>query len=357
MKRFFIVLAVCSLLASAVSCEYDAPNINFTTTVTNDYSEVVQAIEDNTLTLAEKLKIINDALDNQTLTITQQADILKKAYENGVIKYEELFERLLDRLGKIKESTEEKLDAIKEALETGNDTMKTKLDAINKAINKGIVDINAKQDLILTALNSLSSYRFTKDELLEVGDDYVLVLATFWDSNFENYEVVRALMELIPTSLPARYKFWYHQASGKYPFSGRETTSFYGPAITEGGCLNTIRGESDLFLAIDLEWNSDAPRYRYVGLNTCYLLKKTYRRGYAYFVVDKGDKTAGIKVKPESSIPSDDMFNDYSNVIVYEHRFAAEKGRTGVWGYRGLANGQFPGDKVKGVDFIFVKDE
>lgn len=54
MKRFFISLAVCSLLASAVSCEYDAPNINFTTTVTNDYSEVVQAIEDNTLTLAEK---------------------------------------------------------------------------------------------------------------------------------------------------------------------------------------------------------------------------------------------------------------------------------------------------------------
>lgn len=113
MKRFFIVLAVCSLLASAVSCEYDAPNINFTTTVTNDYSEVVQAIEDQTLTLAEKLKIINDALENQTLTITQQADILKRAYENGILKYEELFEKLLDRLGKIKESTEEKLDAIK----------------------------------------------------------------------------------------------------------------------------------------------------------------------------------------------------------------------------------------------------
>ena len=76
MKKFFIALAVISVLASAVSCEYDAPNINFTTTVTNDYSEVVQAIEDQTLTLAEKLKIINDALDSQTLTITQQADIL-----------------------------------------------------------------------------------------------------------------------------------------------------------------------------------------------------------------------------------------------------------------------------------------
>lgn len=215
MKKFFIALAVISVLASAVSCEYDAPNINFTTTVTNDYSEVVQAIEDQTLTLAEKLKIINDALDSQTLTITQQADILKKAYENGVIKYEELFEKLLDRLGKIKESTEEKLDAIKGALETGNDTMKTKLDAINDAINKGVVDINAKQDLILTALNSMSSYKFTKDELLEVGDDYLLVHSLFWNKNFENYEVVRALMDLIPISLPARYKFWYHQASGK----------------------------------------------------------------------------------------------------------------------------------------------
>ena len=357
MKRFFIALAVCSLLASAVSCEYDAPNINFTTTVTNDYSEVIKALQDQTLTIAEKLKILNDALEDQTLTITKQVDILKKAYENGVLKYEDLFGKLFDQLGKIKESTEEKLDAIKGALETVNEDMKTKLNVINEAIKKGIVDVNAKQDLILTALNSLSSYKFTKDELLEVGDDYLLVLATFWNSNFENYEVVRALMELIPTSLPARYKFWYHQASGKYPFSGSESTSFYGPAITEGGCLNAIRGTSDLFLAIDLELNSDAPRYRHVGFNTCYLLKKTYRSGYAYFVVDKGDKTVGINVKPESSIPSDDMFNDYSNVITYEHRFEAEKGRTGVWGYRGLANGQYSFDNVKSVDFIFVKDE
>lgn len=357
MKRFFISLAVCSLLASAVSCEYDAPNINFTTTVTNDYSEVIKALQDQTLTIAEKLKILNDALEYQTLTITQQADILKKAYENGVLKYEELFGKLFDQLGKIKESTEEKLDAIKGALETVNEDMKTKLNVINEAIKKGIVDVNAKQDLILTALNSLSSYKFTKDELLEVGDDYLLVHSLFWNKNFENYEVVRALMDLIPISLPARYKFWYRQESGKYPFDGSEPTSFYGPAITEGGIFNCVRGASDLFLAIDLEWNSGAPHYRSVGEYNCYLIKKVYKSGYAYFIVDKGDKTAGIKVKPMSSIPSGDTFNDYSNVITYEHRFEAEKGRTGVWGYRGLANGQFPGDKVKGVDFIFVKDE
>lgn len=163
-------------------------------------------------------------------------------------------------------------------------------------------------------------------------------------------------MDLIPISLPARYKFWYHQASGKYPFDGSESTSFYGPAITEGGIFNCVRGASDLFLAIDLEWNSGAPRYRSVGEYNCYLIKKVYKSGYAYFIVDKGDKTAGIKVKPES-MPNKDLFNDYSNRITYEHYFEAEKGRTGVWGYRGLANGQFPGDKVKGVDFIFVKDE
>ena len=56
-------------------------------------------------------------------------------------------------------------------------------------------------------------------------------------------------------------------------------------------------------------------------------------------------------------MPNKDLFNDYSNVITYEHYFEAEKGRTGVWGYRGLANSQLPGDKVKSVDFIFVKDE
>ncbi|CCZ44056.1 unknown [Bacteroides sp. CAG:545] len=56
-------------------------------------------------------------------------------------------------------------------------------------------------------------------------------------------------------------------------------------------------------------------------------------------------------------MPNKDLFNDYSNVIIYEHRFEAEKGRTGVWGYRGLANGAYSFEKVKSVDFIFVKDE
>lgn len=56
MKRFLVILAVCSLMAAVVSCEYDSPDIRFqqTTTITNDYSEVVKALQDQTLALSKK---------------------------------------------------------------------------------------------------------------------------------------------------------------------------------------------------------------------------------------------------------------------------------------------------------------
>lgn len=57
MKRFLVILAACSLMAAVVSCEYDSPDIRFqqTTTITNDYSEVVKALQDQTLALSKKM--------------------------------------------------------------------------------------------------------------------------------------------------------------------------------------------------------------------------------------------------------------------------------------------------------------
>ena len=49
-------LAALAMMAAVVSCEYDSPDIRFqqTTTITNDYSEVVKALLDQTLALSKK---------------------------------------------------------------------------------------------------------------------------------------------------------------------------------------------------------------------------------------------------------------------------------------------------------------
>lgn len=46
MKKVFASLAALAMMAAVVSCEYDSPDIRFqqTTTITNDYSEVVKAL-------------------------------------------------------------------------------------------------------------------------------------------------------------------------------------------------------------------------------------------------------------------------------------------------------------------------
>lgn len=56
MKKVFAALAALAMMAAVVSCEYDSPDIRFqqTTTITNDYSEVVKALLDQTLALSKK---------------------------------------------------------------------------------------------------------------------------------------------------------------------------------------------------------------------------------------------------------------------------------------------------------------
>ena len=57
MKRFLVVLTALAMMAAFISCEYDSPDIRFqqTTTITNDYSDVVKALQDQTLALTKKM--------------------------------------------------------------------------------------------------------------------------------------------------------------------------------------------------------------------------------------------------------------------------------------------------------------
>lgn len=420
MKRILLPLAACALMAAVVSCEYDSPDIKFqqTTTVTNDYSEVVKALQDQTMSLAKKMELLEEALKNQTLTLSQKMELLSKAYDNGVLKYEELTKKIIEAIGSldatvteklaaienaIKDQTfdlntklglieeavnsglvgedstlalvkkaiealnatagtaNDKLNAIKEAIDSPTFGLNVKLEAIKEAVAQGLANLTEKQELILEALNSSSTHTFTKDELLEVGDDYLLVDNAFWDANHENYEVVRALKDLIPLSLPHKYKFYYQLSSGKYPVSGSEPTSFYGPLYTEGGILNDIKfNEEGVILAVYINADSVNPDPAFSSLNghTCYYIKKVNKNCTYQFWVKIGDRAAGKNLKVKDMNASDTFSKikkpdgDY---IEYNHASKAIKATTGVWGFRGLR--YTPNNSSdNSVEFIIVED-
>ena len=495
MKRILVTLTVCATLAAVVSCEYDSPEIRFqqTTTITNDYSKVIDALRDQTLTisqkmdlladamknqtltLSEKMSLLEEALKNQTLTLSEKMDLMTKAYENGVLKYEELTGKLIseikaantgmaEKLDAIKRAVEaqttdlhskmdfigkaldliadtaekgfdknaeasglvkaaieslkgsmekkldaindaiasqsatlsdkltlikgavdaglvgenstlglvkkaidalnstagtanEKLDAIKEAITSPSSGLNVKLEAIKEAVEQGLVDVTAKQDLILAAINSSSSYSFTKDELLEVGNDYLLVDEAFWNANHQNYEMVRALKDLIPLSLPTKYKFYFKQESGKYPLSGYEDTSFYGPLYEEGKILRVIQSSSELILAVNLQTESNDPNLISKNGHSCYFLKKVYRSCRYVFHVGIGGHATNKKLKMEN-MGSKDNFAVESEYIEYGFWSEAVATKLGVWGFSDLAydpSGTSPTDHSK--EFIIIEDK
>ena len=496
MKKVFAALAALAMMAAVVSCEYDSPDIRFqqTTTITNDYSEVVKALQDQTLALSKKMELMEDAMKSQTMTISekmnlldealrnlsltlsQKMELLTKAYENGVLKYEEMTGKLIGEINSMNISTAEKLDAVKKAIEaqssdlcakldligkalaliektagegfdsnvqalalvkaaieslsgsleeklaavekavkdqttdlsaklaliegavnsglvgedstlglvqkaidalnatagTANDKLdaiknaidsptsglNVKLEAIEEALSQGLIDVTKKQDLILAAINSASTYHFTDDELLEKGQDYLLVDAAFWEANHENYEVVRKLKELIKLSVPHKYKFWWQQASGKYAFSGYEPTSFYGPLWSEGGILNGIAGSSGVILAADLGRTGASPSFDRKNGHTCYYLKKVHKSCQYYFHVKVGDRADGKKLKVKD-MNDRDAFRvlpradgDY---LEYVHWTEAVKSTTGVWGFNNL---KYLANLIpdNSVEFILVED-
>ena len=320
---------------------------------------VKQAVESLEGTVEEKLKAINETIESQTNTLSGKLAAIQGSLDAGLVGEDStlgLVKKAIDALNSTAGTANEKLDAIKDAIDSPMSGLNVKLEAIKEALAQGLIDVTKKQDLILAAINSASTYHFTEDELLETGNDYLLVDAAFWNANHENYEVVRALKELIKLSLPSKYKFWWQQDSGKYAFSGSEPTSFYGPLWSEGGILSSIVGSSGVILAADL--NGKAPSYDKKNGHTCYYLKKVHKSCYYYFHVKVGDRAAGKKLKVKD-MGARDHFNVLPHIdgdyLHYEHRTEAVKSSSGVLGFDNLKYfpNQYPDNSV---EFIIVED-
>ena len=129
MRKLFLTLSVCALMAAVVSCEYDSPDIRFqqTTTVTNDYSEIVKALQDQTMSLVKRMELLEEALKNQTFTLSQKMDLLNEAYDNGVLKYEEMAKKTIEAIGSLDATVAEKLAAIESAIKAQSTDLNAKL--------------------------------------------------------------------------------------------------------------------------------------------------------------------------------------------------------------------------------------
>ena len=200
MKRIkSILLAIAMLLAAPAfftSCQEDAPEINYTMNVSviNDFTKVVEAINNGFLkneqaiqklteaidkmnadqqtklqaiidvlnsvdaTLETRLAAIEAAMKAQTLTLESKLTLLETAIKNQTLKQEELADKLITAIENLKGSMDAKIEAIAEAINNVNTTLQSKLALIEAAIKAQTLSLEAKLALIEAAIKALPDY-------------------------------------------------------------------------------------------------------------------------------------------------------------------------------------------------------
>ena len=196
MKRIFLPLVGLALLlapATFSSCKEDAPKVSHTTSVnvTNDFSKVVEAINQGTLkseaaikklteaidkmqadqatklasiisvlgdvnkTLETKLAAIESAISAQTLSLEGKLDILAEAIGKHLLKQEELTAKITEAIDKLGGTLAEKLKQISDAITSTAKTTQEKLDLLMGLINTQSVPLSDKLDAIAKAIGGL----------------------------------------------------------------------------------------------------------------------------------------------------------------------------------------------------------
>ncbi len=200
MKRITsILLAIAMLLAAPAfltSCQEDAPEINYTMNVSviNDFTKVVEAINNGSLkneqaiqkltdaidrmnanqadklqaiidvlnsvnaTLETKLAAIEAAMQAQTLTLESKLALLEAAINNQTLKQEEMAGKLIIAIENLKGSMAAKIEAITEAINNVNTMLQSKLALIEAAIKAQTLSLEAKLDLLEAAIKALPDY-------------------------------------------------------------------------------------------------------------------------------------------------------------------------------------------------------
>ena len=230
MKRIItIVFSIIALMGGAAifnSCQEDAPVINYTMTVTvvNDFTKVVEAIDNGFLKNEEAIKKLTDAIDGmnseqaaklqaiidvlnsvnttldtklalieaamraQTLSLEAKLDLLEAAVKAQTIKMEEVAGQLATAIDNLGGTMAEKLDAITAIIESTSATLAEKLTAIEAAMQAQTLSLEAKLDLLEAAVKALPDYSAKFDaieacldaiaaELERIGDGQPIIAA------------------------------------------------------------------------------------------------------------------------------------------------------------------------------------
>ena len=200
MKRIqSILLAIAMPLATPAfftSCQEDAPEINYTMNVSviNDFTKVMEAINNGFLKNEEAIKKLTEAIDKmnadqqtklqaiidvlnsvnatfetklasieaamkaQTLSFEGKLALLETAVKNQTLKQEEMAGKLITAIENLQGDMQEKIAAITEAINSVNTTLQSKLALIEAAIKAQTLSLEAKLALIEAAIKALPDY-------------------------------------------------------------------------------------------------------------------------------------------------------------------------------------------------------
>ena len=196
MKRILKSLVALALLtalpASFTSCREDAPSITHTTrvSVTNDFSAVVEAINNGNLkreeaikkiteainsmnasrseilgkilevlgsvnnTLDTKLAAIEGAIESQRLLLEDKLQVIAKAIEDHMLNQEEAVKKITQAINKLGGTLAEKLKQIQEAINSKEKSMQEKINLILATINAQTITLNEKLNALKTLIET-----------------------------------------------------------------------------------------------------------------------------------------------------------------------------------------------------------
>jgi hypothetical protein len=149
-----MMFAIALIMAAPVfftACQEDAPEINYTmnVSVVNDFTKVVQAINDG-------------FLKNQ-----QAVDSLTKVLDKMNTTQEHKLEAISDILNAVNTTLEAKLAAVEAALNAQTLSLEAKMQLLVKAFNAQTLSLEAKLEALKTAINNLPDYSAKLDALTE----------------------------------------------------------------------------------------------------------------------------------------------------------------------------------------------
>ena len=151
LRRILFTFLTCILIAGIDSCTYESPEINFHQTTTNDFAKIIEAIESQTKTVAEKLALLEAAVNNQTLDFSAKLALIEASVKAGFLDQKNTLGFIKDALVALNSAVAgmddiigdivNAIDKVKTAIDGVDNTLKNKIDAALKQIFSAVTGI------------------------------------------------------------------------------------------------------------------------------------------------------------------------------------------------------------------------